>query len=73
MNNIGISSLNRGGGNNLNLIIVPSSNEVENIIFSSDLNGNITLPYNSNAWNWIINYFWQTQNNKEENTYPTWT
>lgn len=61
------------GYNNLNLIIVPSSNEVENIIFRSDLNGNITPPYNSNTWNWIIKYFWQTQNNKDENTYPTGT
>ena len=47
MSNINIKS-DMGGGNSLNLIRIPSLNEV-NTIFSSDLNGSIT-PGNSNTW-----------------------
>ena len=62
MNNTGISSLNRGGGNNLNLIIVSSLVEMRNIIFSSDLNGNIT-PWDVNVWHFATNHFNWFQNN----------
>lgn len=51
MSNINIKS-DMGGGNSLNLIRIPSSNEVKNI-FSSDLNGSIT-PGNSNTWQYDI-------------------
>lgn len=43
-------------------------NEIENIIFKSDLNGNIT-PGNSNTWKTDMNYYMWTQNNINNNAY----
>ena len=67
--NYSSSSLNRGGGNSLNLIRIPSINEVKNIIVSSDLNGTIT-PGNMNTWQiydtWTT---WWTQNNSNDFVY----
>ena len=51
------------GGNSLNLIRIPSLNEVSNIMVSSDLNGNIT-PWDVNVWHWIYNYYFWCQNNR---------
>ena len=59
-----------GGGNNLNLIRVPSLNEVENIIFTTDLNGTIS-PSDTNVWHWIVNYHRWSQNNVNGNSYVT--
>lgn len=55
-----------GGGNNLNIIRLPSLNEVKNII-SSDLNGSIK-PYDNNVWYWDRNLYW-AQNNEKNNAY----
>lgn len=58
-----------GGGNSLNLIRVPSVNEV-NTIFSSNLNGSIT-PGNSNTWQYDRNIFMMYQNNVNGLAYMT--
>lgn len=53
-----------GGGNSLNIIRVPSVNEAKNIIFNSDLNGNITSGSNL-VWNYnlVSNFSWLQNNN----------
>lgn len=59
-----------GESNSLNLIRIPSVNEVKNIIVSSDLNGNI-IPKDVNVWHWIYNYYFWCQNN--DTTYAIMT
>lgn len=59
-----------GGGNSLNIIRLPSVNEVKNIIFTTDLNGSIT-PWDVNVWHWITNYLWWSQNNENDTAYAT--
>ena len=61
MNNY-ISFLNVGGGNNLNLIRIPSLDEMKNIITKSDLNGNIT-PWDVNVWHFATSHYNWLQNN----------
>ena len=61
--------LNVGGGNPLNIIRIPSSNEVSTI-FSSDLNGSIT-PGNSNTWQYDIYEVMMYQNNTNGLAYMT--
>lgn len=69
MNNINISSLNGGGGNNYNIIRLLSYNFYNNIS-SSDLNGSIDKDlnifgfWNKNIDEWCIN-------NTNENAYFT--
>lgn len=58
-----------GGGNPLNIIRIPSSNEV-NTIFSSDLNGSIAIC-NSDTWQYDRNKFTMYQNNKNGLAYMT--
>ena len=67
MSNINIKS-DMGGGNPLNIIRIPSLNEIKNIIFKSDLNGSIT-PGNSNTWKIYMNYMMWSQNNKNDIAY----
>lgn len=57
-----------GGGNSLNLIRVPSLDEMRNIIFSSDLNGKIT-PSSHNVWNWEFYLYRQSQYNTTDCSY----
>ena len=67
MSNNNIKS-DMGGGNSLNLIRIPSLDEMKNIIFSSDLNGNIT-PSSSSVWNWSNYLYRQSQNNPTDYAY----
>lgn len=70
MSNNNIKS-DMGGGNPLNLIRVPSLNEVKNIIFSSDLNGSITIK-NINTWQFNnIRTPWWIQNNDNKFAYAS--
>ena len=55
-----------GGGNNNVIIRIPSTNEYDNIILNSNLNGNIDVTTSkSNVWNFIsgIQDFTILQNN----------
>ena len=61
------SSLNVEKGN-LNLISISSLNESYNIIFHSDLNGNI-IPKDVNVWNWVAYYLWWIQNNSSNSAH----
>lgn len=61
------SSLN-GGGNSLNLIRIPSLNEVSDIIVSSDLNGSITPNYDY-TWQFDKNKLMWSQNDVNETAY----
>ena len=67
MSNINIKS-DMGGGNPLNIIRIPSLNEMKNIIFSSDLNGKIA-PSSHSVWNWSDYLYRQSQYNSADYSY----
>lgn len=67
MSNINIKS-DMGGGNPLNIIRVPSMNEVKNISIGSDLNGSIT-PSDTKVWQVNPSDLMWTQNNINTEAY----
>ena len=56
------------GGNSLNIIRIPSLNEVKTIIISSDLNGSINIK-DINTWQFIKNYNMWSQNDTKGSAY----